>query len=163
MYWRIKRQKIYFLSLVGKGRENIEAQAKVMEQEPDDPEEWICMIHACISAGETETGYEWFRKAEERFPDNAMLYVYGGDLSKALGKIPEAFAYWDKSLALDSTFQDAKFSKGFCYEEQGEWEKAYEIWIEIADGLRRRGMVHEMQFPLRLADECAKKIRNKAD
>ena len=163
MYWRIKRQKIYFLSRIGKGRESIDEQLKVMEQEPDDPTEWICMIHACICAGETETGYEWFRKAEERFPDNAMLYVYGGDLSKALGKIPEAFAYWDKSLALDSTFQDAKFSKGFCYEEMGEWEKAYETWIGIADELRRKGMVHEMQFPLRLADECAKKIRNKAD
>ena len=116
------------------------------------------MVAAYTAAGETEAAYAWFRRAEERFPENAMLYAYGGDLAKALGKTEEAFEYWDRSIAMDDTFQDAKFSKGFCYEEQGEWKKAYETWTGIAEELKRRGLVYEMQFPMKLAEACAKKI-----
>ena len=136
-------------------------QLKAMEQDGNNVEEWITTICAYTSAGETETAYEWFRKAAERFPDNAMLYAYGGDLSRALGKTGDAFAYWDRSIELDDTFLDAWFSKGFCHEELGEYEKAYAIWTQLADRIRERGLTYETEFPLKLAEKCAEKIREK--
>ena len=161
MYWRIKRQKVYFEPFTGRSRESIDLQLKAMEQDGNNVEEWITTICAYTSAGETETAYEWFRKAAERFPDNAMLYAYGGDLSRALGKTGDAFAYWDRSIELDDTFLDAWFSKGFCHEELGEYEKAYAIWTQLADWIRERGLTYGTEFPLKLAEKCAEKIREK--
>ena len=73
----------------------------------------------------------------------------------------DAFAYWDRSIELDDTFLDAWFSKGFCHEELGEYEKAYAIWTQLADRIRERGLTYETEFPLKLAEKCAEKIREK--
>ena len=157
-YWKLKRQKIYFLSMIGRGQESIEQQLKIMEEAPEDPEEWMCTIAAYTHAGETETAYEWFLKTTAKFPDCALLYVYGGDLCREMKRYEEAFEHWDHALRLDGSICDAKFSKGFCYEEMGEYRKAYEIWTGLEEEIKQRGLTYSVQLPRQLAENCAKKI-----
>ena len=154
VFWKTKRQKMALFSQIGKARENIDSALAVMDNGSDDPEDWICLIAAYSYVGEAEKAYKWFLKAINRFPDNAILYVYGGDACQNLGKYDEAFRYWGKALELDGKMYDARYSMGFCYERLGEYGRAYDIWIETARNLGEDGYEVEKQFPLELAEKC---------
>ena len=158
VYWKIRRQKIYFLSMIGRGQESIDQQLKKMQETPEEPQEWICTIAAYTHAGDTETAYQYFLQAVKKFPDQALLYVYGGDLCREMKKYKEAFEYWDHAIALDDTYCDAKCSKGFCYEEMGEYRKAYEIWTALEEEIRQKGWTYSIQLPRQRAEACAKKM-----
>ena len=62
----------------------------------------------------------WMLKALTKFPNNPALFVYGGD------------SY------LDADYLDAQYSKGFCFEEMHVYEKAYEIWFQLSETLRKK-------------------------
>jgi hypothetical protein len=49
---------------------------------------------------------------------------------------------------------------GFCYEEIGEYKKAYEVWMKIAEILTERGSVIEAEWPKKMAERCKEKISN---
>ena len=158
LYWRTHRQKLLFLSQMGRKDECIAEQRKRVEKYPEVPEEWISLIGAYDNAGEIKSAHDCFLKAKEKFPKSAILYVYGGDACKELGDIKSAFENWERAIALDPGLCDAKYSMGFCYEEMGEWEKAYAIWQQLVEDCRREGLHIEMQYPLELAEKCAKRI-----
>lgn len=154
VFWRTKHQKMALYSQIGKEQENIDEALTIIHNGSEDPEDWICLIAAYSYSGDGEKAYEWFLKAVSKFPDNATLYVHGGDICKSLKRYDEAFRYWRKSLELDDKLYDARYSMGFCYEELGEYGKAYDTWIEIAHDLERDGFEVEKQFPLELAEKC---------
>lgn len=158
IFRQTKRQKILLYSQIGKGQESIDSALKSVDENPECAEKWICLIEAYQYNKEEEKAYDCFLKAVKKFPKNAALYIYGGDACKSLGRYDEAFSYWDKALLLDNSFYDAKYSMGFCYEELGEYQKAYDIWCEIADELKASGYESEADFPLESAKKCKKKL-----
>ncbi len=158
IYWRTRHQKMLLYADVGKSEDTIREQLRIIENGSDEPEEWICLVAAYQYAAQYEQAYNWFCKAVERFPSYPSLYIYGGDCCKQLGHINEAFAYWDKALELDSTYLDAWYSKGFYYQECGEYDKAYDVWCRIAEELTHDGYEIEAAYPLRLAEECKRKM-----
>ena len=153
-YWRTKHQKMSLYADIGRTQENIDEAQAIVNSGSEDPEDWMCLIAAYQHSGDAEKAYEWFLKALPKFPDKASLYYWGGDVCKSLKRYEEAFQYWRKSLELDSTMHDARYSMGFCYEELGEYDKAYDIWIWIARDLEKEGYEIEKDFPLELAEKC---------
>ena len=95
----------------------------------------------------------------QRFPDKASLYVHAGDICRSLKRYDEAFSYWRKALELDTSFLDAAFSMGFCYEELEQYQDAHRVWTELVRELDRGGLVIEREYPARMAENCSKKIR----
>lgn len=156
-YWRTRRQKLYFYALIGRGQESIAEQRRLVESGSGEVREWICLIAACQYAGEHSEGFRWFQKAAERFPDTAMLYVYGGDICKELGRIEEAFRYWDRALELDDALCDVRYSKAYCYEELGQFEKAYDLWQEIGERQLQQGFDVEALRARERAELCRKR------
>ena len=154
VFWRTKHQKMFLYAEIGKGRENIDDTQKIIDEGSEDPEDWICLIAAYLHSGEKEKAYEWFLKALPKFPDNAILYFFGGDICRDMRRYDEAFTYWRKSLELGPEMHDARYSMGFCYEELGEYGKAYDTWLWIAHDLEKDGYDVEMAFPLELAEKC---------
>lgn len=67
--------------------------------------------------------------------------------------------YWNKALEVNNMLYDAKYSKGFCYEQIGNYEKAYEVWCKIVEDLDNSGYHIEKAFPQHLADKCKGKIK----
>lgn len=118
----------------------------------------MLLISAYYHAGRWERAYELALEAIKRFPDVDTIYVYAGDICRALKKYDDAFGYWNKALEIGSGYLDAKFSIGFCYEEIGEYDKAYQTWKEAAAELERRGLTVEKELPLRLAKNCRAKM-----
>lgn len=158
IYWRTKHQKMLLYAQIGKGQESIDETLAKVTGGSENAEDWICLIAAYRYHGEEESAYEWFLKAIAKFPEKAALYVYGGDACKKLGRYEQAFSHWDNALQIDPSFHDAKYSKGFCYEELGDFQKAYDIWCEIAEELKTTGYEIEEKYPIELAEKCKEKL-----
>ncbi len=77
---------------------------------------------------------------------------------KRLGRYEKAFVCWDKAFALDSEMTSVLWSKGFCYEERGEYQKAYEVWTSLIAWLEERGYEEEVEELRRLAERCREKL-----
>lgn len=159
VYWRTKHQKMTLLSQIGRGKENINTQLTILEERPDIAQEWACLIAAYYYEGDLENAYAYFKKAKEKFPTDGTICLWGGDICKQLKKYDEAFENWTNALQYGSCDYDTKYSIGFCYEELEEYAKAYDIWCEIADSLKKEGYEIEAAFPQKLAIKCKEKIQ----
>jgi len=158
-YWRTRRQKLFFLHEIGRNQENIDGYKAAVTEDSDDINPWLCLIMAYDFSGETDLAYETFRMAEEKFPKSAMLCCFGGGLLAGRKAYTEAFAYWNRALELDPEMTDAMYAKGECYEEMGDYRKAYETYRALSDHLSARGYDAEVQYPRELAKRCREKLK----
>ena len=157
-YWRTRRQKVYLLWQIGQNQESIHEFLTLVEAGSNELEEWICLIQAYYFEKEYDAAWTWVQKAQAKFQENATLHVYAGDLLRTMKRYDEAFPHWKRALEMEPQWYDAAFSMGFCYEELGEYEKAYEVWTQVADGLEQRGFQAEVNWPRSLARKCREKI-----
>lgn len=158
IYHRIERQKILLHSQAGWGWKSIEEWKAKLAEHPRDYHCYLNLLASYCCADDKVKALEVFEQAEKKFKDQALLYVYGGDLYRSLGRYDEAFSCWDKVLELDPEVCDARWSKGFCYEELGEYQKACEEWNALVAWLEARGYEAEVEEPKRRALRCKEKI-----
>lgn len=158
VYWAAKRQKLLLYSQIGRGSQSIAEELEIVNSGAAGAEEWICLIAAYRYNGYEQDAYSYFKKAITKFPDNAILYVYGGDACKNLKLYGEAFEYWDKAIGMDDSITAAKYSKAECYKELGEYEKASAIYKEIAEKINEIGYDIESVFPANEANLCLENI-----
>ena len=159
VYWATKRQKLLLYSQIGKGSQSISEQLERINSGLAGVQDWICLIAAYRYNGNEKEAYTYFKKAVMQFPDNAILYVYGGDACKNLKLYDEAFVYWDTAIKLDGSVLAAKYSKADCYEELSEFEKAGAVGEEIAQDLKNNGYDIESEFPSKQAKLCADRVK----
>ena len=157
LFYRVKRQKHLLRSRRGEALECIEEQRKAVQEAPDNVEEYICLAAALFNAEQYEECYAIAKDAITKFPKEAILYGFAGDACRELKRYAEAFSHWEKHLELDSTWLDSYFSMGFCYEEIGEYKKAYEVWATVSKILTQRGLIIEAEWPQEMAENCLKK------
>ncbi len=138
-YWLTKYAKANFSVLIGEADKFIDEQYEVVKQDPHSVDELCVLMRALYYAKRYQEGYNLFEKGKKEFANICKLYLVGGDVCQKLNKYKEAFACWDEAIRLDSSFIDAKYSKAYCYEEMGEYEKAYDMWLEIVEELRKDG------------------------
>lgn len=158
-YWKTRMQKMKLCSQLGKNIDNINEQIIIVKNNPNNVNERCLLLAAYMFANEYEKAYEEFIKAISLFPNEWELYIHGGDICKKLKKYEEAFMHWDKAEKLGTKFMDGKYSKAFCYEELGQYENAYKLWIEIADELCAKGYDVEMEMPKSHAERCLSNIK----
>ena len=159
-YWSTRRQKSYFLWEIGRNNENINEFLPKIQAGSNEVQEWVCLIQAYSQEGRTEDAWALARQAVERFPENASLYSYSGDLLRTMKRYDEAFVHWHRALELEPKWLDAAYSMGFCYEEMGQFDKAYEVWCGVVEELEQRGFEAELAFPRSLAQKCKEKMDN---
>lgn len=159
IYSSAAQQKIALLCDLGKGHEEAVRYDEELANNPSDCRLWLLCTAAHEYAGEYEQALDVAMKAMECFPDNAALYIHAGDICRALKRYDEAFPYWRKAIELDSTYLDAVYSMGFCYEELEQYSKAYKVWTELVRELDRRGFVIEREYPAQMADKCLKQMK----
>ena len=157
-YWATRRQKAYFLWEIGRNQENINEFLPLIEAGSNELQEWICLIQAYSFDENHPTALEWARKAAARFPENALLHVYTGDLLRSMKQYKEAFKHWKRALEMEPEWCDAAYSMASCYVEIGDFAEAYRVYQQIADDLERRGFEAEVNWPRSLAHRCREKI-----
>ena len=156
--WRTKHQRQGFLAQLGRGRESVERQLEIVSGDSRHWRDWVLLIEAYLMIDEIEEAKAWHLKAVENFPSSAMVWGCGGDVYYKLKQYDQAHACWDKALELGTTYYDYRYAKGFCYEEMGEYAKAYEVWRDIVSRLRQEGYEAEVEFPKELARKCIEKM-----
>ena len=158
VYWATQRQKIYFLSQIGRNQECIEEFLPLVEADSNELQEWICLIQAYSFAKDYHTAWKWLKNAEAKFPESAMLHIYAGDLLRATKRYDEAFPHWKRALEMEPDWTAAAWSMASCYEELGNYAKAYEVYSQIADDLENQGFEAEVDLPRLLANKCREKL-----
>lgn len=154
VYYRAKGQKFGLLSDIGQNEKNIEEQYGLIMQGTNDAREYGLLIGAYYLAGQYQKAYEWYLRSVERFSEDASIFVWGGAVCKELKKYDEAFACWNNALKQNNQFCDAKYAMANCYEELGQYEKAYSVWVEIAESLADEGLEYESYQARDKAKNC---------
>lgn len=156
LFYRTKEQKVMLLSQTRQGEGCIAEQKQAVKEAPQSFGEWKCLVAGYYWSGLMEDAYQAVKEAITRFPEEAGLFMYAGDICRKLGKQKEAFPYWEKAAALDTRYLDSKYSMAFCYEELGEYEKACSVWEDIAAVLTERGLDVDAKWPAEMAERCRK-------
>lgn len=157
-YWSTYRQKGYFLWDLRRNQEMIDTFLPLVEAGSNELQEWICLIQAYSLDKHYEKGWIYLQKAMEKFPESALIHTHAGDVLRSMKRYEEAFVHWKRALEMEPQWFDSAYSMGFCYEEIGEYEKAAEVFSQIADTLESRGYEGEVALPRMLADQCWKKL-----
>lgn len=158
VYYSTWRQKITLLSQIGRAEEAVSTHEEQLRSDPENPEQWILLVASYFLAENYEKAYACVQQAIEKFPTEALLYIYAGNICESMKKYEEAFACWEKALKLDSDCMDALYSMGYCYEELGQFQKAYEVWKTLAAELTKKGFEVERELPIQQARMCQAKL-----
>lgn len=159
IYWRVRRQKGYFLWQVGRNRETIDECLPNVDAGSREIQEWICLIAAYQMGEEYEKALELAQKAAQFFPESAYLHIYTGDLYRSLKRYEDAFWHWRRALEMEPEWLDSAYSMAFCYEELERWADAGRAWENIADHLTERGFDVEANWPREQAKKCREKMK----
>ncbi len=157
-YHHIERQRMLMFSQIGENEKNIEEQTANLKEHPHDFYNHINLLVAYLYANNNQKALDIFLEAEKQFDDQALLYAYGGDLYRRLKMYDEAFRCWDKTLTIDSGIAGAMWSKATCYEELGNYQAAYQVWLDIIDWYETKGYEIEVAKPRKHAKECENKM-----
>ena len=157
-YWRVRRQKGYFLWQVGRNQETIDQCLPKVEAGTRELQEWICLIAAYQMGEEYEKALDLAGQAEKAFPESAYLHIYTGDLCRSVKRYDDAFRHWRRALEMEPEWLDSAYAMGFCYEELEDYEQAAEVWEGIAEHLTARGFDVEANWPKEQARNCRQKL-----
>lgn len=146
VYFQTKQQRVYLLSQNGESEKAMKEQLDITSNRNCHPKEWVVLVAAAFCGEKYEQAYAYFKEAVEQNINMAELYCYGGDICCVLEQYDEAFSYWDKAIELDESVMASKYSKGFCYEKLGEYEKAMDVWKDIILQLEKQGFDVEIQY-----------------
>ncbi len=158
VYSSTAQQRIALQCDLGRGAAEAARWAAEAERDTADPQGWILCLCAQLYSGQTEKAYDYACRAVGLFPENPIVRVYAGNICRALGRYTEAFSHWQRCLELDDTVCDARYSMGFCYEELGEYARAWEVWTQLHRQLLARGLTQECQLPAQHARDCRERF-----
>ena len=159
MFHRTRRQSILLRCRTGKAAECIREQKAAVHDDPGNPANWVDLAHALFFGKQPEAALEICRTALEKFPEEGLLHVYAGDSLRELKRYEEAFPHWEAAFRLDDKFLDAMYSMAFCRGDMGQFDKAADIWEDIACRLEATGLTIEAQWPRKMAAKCRAQVK----
>ena len=151
-------QRLALMCDIGRGRDAAEHYDKQIAENPADYRYRLLCATAHHSIEDYDRALEIALDAIAKFPDKAILYCCAGDIAHTQKQYDDAFAYWRKTLELDPDMHAAAYSMGFCYEELGQFDKAYRVWCDITRELDRRSLTIERKYTADLAEKCRKRM-----
>lgn len=154
VYYSTWRQKLSLMVQLGEWEQAAAKVKKLLDGDRNDPEYWAMLIHVYERSEQTEMAREYLTQALRLFPEMAIFHIYAGDLCRTQKDYDGAFGHWEKALSLDDSFMDARYAMAECYEELGQYDKAYEAWQALAAEMERRGWVVEKDYPVRMSQKC---------
>ena len=158
IYCSAALQHLAVLCDIGKGHEAVAHYDQLLAEHPANARYWLLCATAHHSIADNERAFQIARDGIANFPDKAILYCCAGDIAHTLKQYDDAFSYWRKALELDPDLHAAAYAMGFCYEELGQLDKAYQVWCDITKELDRRGLSIERKYTAELAENCRKRM-----
>ncbi len=157
IYSRSCSLKAQLLKELGRIDEVIAYQNKKCDSSPDNDIEFVTLIEAYILAKKYEEAHRICLDAIKRFPKSWRLYMSCGEIYEQMKDYDKAFACWEKAGEIGTYFYDEYYAKAACYNKMGEYQKAYDMYMEIAQKLRGNNFDIEAD----MAESTAKEIKAK--
>lgn len=151
-------QRLALMNDTGKGSEVAELYDTLLTENPTNYRYYLLCATAHHSIENNERAFDIACDGISHFPDRAILHCCAGDIAKTLKQYDAAFKYWRKTLEIDPDMHAAAYSIGFCYEELGQFDKAYRVWCDLTGELDRRGLTIERKDTAELAEKCRKRM-----
>ena len=153
-------QRIWMYFLLKREDEIIAECKEKVKNAPDDSIQTDNLLIALIYAEKTEEAYEIFISAKDKFHDNWHLFIHGGDICKKLGRYDEAVSCYKTAGEIGTYFCDDLDCLALLYKETGEYEKASECYLKMAEVYLSRGFDVESEMMKRLAKEALDNLKN---
>lgn len=148
-------QRMWLYHLLKKDDEIIAEYTEKAKNNPDDARQADNLIIALIFADKYEDAYSCFASAKDRFPDDWRMFIHGGDICKKFGRYDEALKYYERAGEIGTYFCDELYCIAQLYEDTGEYDKAHDYYMQIADTLSARGYDVEADRARKSAAEAA--------
>ena len=158
VYYSTWRQKLSLMVQLGEWEKAAGKVKRLLDGENDNPEYWAMLIHVYARSEQMEPARGYLEQALQEFPEMAIFHIYAGDLCRAQKDYEGAFRHWETALSLDDSFMDARYAMAECYEELGQYDKAYAAWQALAAEMEHRGWVVEKDYPVRMTQKCKEKM-----
>lgn len=153
-------QRIWMYFLLKRGDEIIAECKENVKNAPDDSIQTDNLLTALLYAEKTEEAYEVFLSAKEQFRDNWRLFIHGGEICEKLGRYDEAERYYKIAGETGTYFCDDLDSLANLYQKTGEYEKARECYLKMAEIYSSRGFDVEAERMKHLAKEASEHAAN---
>lgn len=138
-YYKNQRQYLLFLSRLGRSKESAEKYSGLLSQEPNNPKYYPLLILAYQSMGELQKAAETADKGLARFPEDALLLIYAGNVYKQQCDFERAVACWKKAYQIDGEMIDAEYALAAYYLENQWLKQAEQALHEIISWNTKRG------------------------
>ena len=151
-------QRMWMYFLLKREDEIISELEEKIKAAPDNPRNADNLIIALIWQEKYDEAYSLFRESVEKFPEDWRMYIHGGDICKALKKYDEALEYYDKAGEIGTFFCDEFDGRAILYKDMGEFRKAYDEYMKMAEIYRQRGFDVEAEMIEKSALELEDKL-----
>jgi len=143
-----QRQLNLLLSKLGRAGEGVEASRAMLEENPNDVDAHITMAQALQMDEQFGAAWEIARAAMERFPQNAGLICYAGDIRRDMGEYAQALDLWRQAYAINpEDMACALYSIACHHYDQGNKAEGRAAWRDVIDWLEARGYECETAWP----------------
>lgn len=146
-------QRIWMYFLLKRGDEIIAECKEKVRNAPNDSIQTDNLLIALIYAEKFEEAYGIFSSAKEKFSDNWHLFIHGGEICEDLGRYDEAEVYFKRAGEIGTYFCDDLDCLANLYKKTGEYEKARECYLKMAETYSARGFDVEAERMKRFAEE----------
>ena len=150
-------QRIWMYFLLKREDEIIAECKEKVKQAPEDSIQTDNLLVALLYADKPEEAYGIFMAAKEKFRDNWHLFIHGGDICEKLGRYDEAVGYYKTAGEIGTYFCDDLDCLALLYKKTGEYEKASECYLQMAEIYFSRGYDVEAEQMKRNAKEALEK------
>ena len=143
-----QRQLNRLLMKLHRAGEGVETSRAMLEENPDDADAHITMAQALQMDGQFAAAWEAARAAMERFPKNAELICYAGDIRRDMGVYDHALELWHQAYALNpEDMAGALYSIACHHFDQSNKAEGRAAWQDVIDWLEARGYECETAWP----------------
>ena len=132
-------QRIWMYFLLKRGDEIISECKEKAKNAQNDSIHTDNLLIALSYAEKTEEAYEVFSAAKEKFRDNWHIFIHGGEICEKLGRYDEAVTCFKTAGEIGTYFCDDLDCLANLYKKTGDYEKASECYLKMADIYNSRG------------------------
>ena len=137
---RFQRQYNHLLGKLHRGDDAVERSRTLLEANPEDVDAHVTMACALQTAGQYEAAWDVAQNVMERFPENASVLVYAGDISRDMGEFDRALDLWRRACAnAPENDASALYSIACHHYDQGNREEGRAAWRAVIDWLEAHG------------------------
>ena len=97
-YYQNQRQYILYLHKIGKGMQAVKEQESYKKEHPDRPESYSSLALAYKLTGKIEHAKTVLEEGLTKFPEDALLLYYLGDIYYKTKQEQEALSCWEKAF-----------------------------------------------------------------